>query len=62
MGVLLKHGGKYYEIPDDVLKRSVIPKAEFEQKVRELEVELTTKGTDGIGQYDLLDLSDIDEE
>jgi hypothetical protein len=62
MGILVKHAGKYYEISDEVIARSGITKEEFERKLRKLEVKLTEQGETGLGQYDFLDLSGIEEE
>ncbi len=62
MAILVKHAGKYYEIPDEVITRSGVSKEDFERKLRELEVKLTEKGETGLGQYDFLDLSEIEEE
>jgi hypothetical protein len=62
MAILLKHGGRFYEIPDEVLARSAIPKDDFESKLRELDAKTTAKGATGLGQYELLDLSDLPDE
>ena len=62
MAILVKHAGKYYEIPDEVIARSGISKEEFERKLRELEVKLAEQGETGLGQYDFLDLSDAEDE
>lgn len=62
MGILVKHARKYYEISEEVLVRSGISKEEFERKLRELEVKLTEKGESGLGQYEFLDLSEIEDE
>ena len=61
MAVFLKHGGKFYEIPDEVLARSAIPKEQFERKLGDLEAAVKAKGS-GLGQYEFLDLSDTEDE
>ena len=61
MAVLLKHGGKFYEIPEEVLAASTIPKERFEQKLRDLEVEIKKNGP-GPSRHEFLDLSDAEDE
>ena len=60
MAILLKHGGKFYEIPEDILAESTIPKELFEQRLRALEVETKKKGS-GPEHHEFLDLSDAED-
>ena len=65
MPVLIRHDGKVYKIPDDVLARSVVSKERFEEGLRQLEVagEGTTKRTQAAAgmRYRFLDLSDLSD-
>jgi len=36
MPILVKHGDKYYEIPDEVLAKSKVSKTEFDQRLQEM--------------------------
>lgn len=36
MPILVKHGDKYYEIPDKVLAKSRVSKTEFDQRLQEM--------------------------
>ena len=37
MPVVVRHNGKYYRIPDEVLSKSAVTKSRFETRLQELE-------------------------
>lgn len=36
MAILIKHGDKYYEIPEDVLVKSGLTKEQFEERLKKM--------------------------
>lgn len=57
MSILIKHGDKFYEIPDEVLAKSGLSRAEFEARLKALDGAGTRKAA---GQCNFIDLSDCD--
>jgi hypothetical protein len=67
MPIIVKHNGKTYKIPDDVLARSAVPKERFEAGLRELEAAAAARKSEAaeaaagsFTRYRFLDLSDQD--
>lgn len=66
MPILVRHNGKVYKIPDDVLDRSAVSEERFEAGLRKLEAEARRKAeavlssSSGFTQYRFLDLSEHD--
>lgn len=63
MSILIKHGDKYYEIPDDVLAKSGLTRDQFEKRVETLSGALAEHQAAQRDQCNFLDLSvcQIDE-
>jgi hypothetical protein len=61
MPILVKHNGKYYEIPDDVLARSTVSKSRFEAGIRKLE-DKTAEVAKGLNHYRVVAFADSDLE
>ena len=59
--IIFKHEGKRYRVPEEMLRKSAISKGEFEQKLRNLERAVKTKGAEP-GRYDFLDFSEDEVE
>jgi len=61
MPILIKHNGRYFEIPDHVLEKSGISREEFEKRLKLLKSS-AKDNKPGLSDYNFIDLSDAKAE
>lgn len=61
MPILIKHGGKYYEIPDHVLETSGISQEKFKKRLK-LVKSKAKNNKPSLSDYNFLDLSDAESD
>ncbi len=57
MSIIIKQGDKYYEIPEEVLAKSKVSKADFEQSLKGMAMEQAKQTGGWKDACNLLDLS-----
>jgi hypothetical protein len=61
MPILIKHDGRYYEIPDNVLETSGISREKFEKRLKLIKSD-AKNNKPSLSDYNFIDLSDAEAD